>query len=142
MGVKANVAWQVSWQAVTDHYNSAVEDTNNDLTPDSPSTTAANGTSLTTSGFGGSAANASVDYMNGHVVASGTNKWSAQFTPGGSGQTLDFHPLTTSLGLIWKGTATVDADLQAAYSADIDATLNYSSSTTYYGTIYYKLVAV
>jgi hypothetical protein len=130
LGVRANIAWKLQWQAVTGHYNPT--------SPATPSTTGANGTYLTTSGFGAAAANASLQYSGTNTDASGTNVWSAKLATTGDNQTLGFTALQTSLQTIWTGTATTDASLTPTYSADIDSTL---TNATYYGTIYYKLTS-
>lgn len=126
LGVRSNVAWQLQWQAVTDEYTDE-------------STTAADGTFLTATGFGLTAANASLAYQGTNAVATGANVWSAQLAAAGAGNTLAFTALSDSLATIWTGTATVDSELTPTYSADIDATLN---DGTYYGTIYYVLSKV
>jgi hypothetical protein len=123
LGVRANVAWKIQWQAVQDHFGAE-------------STTAGAGTYLTKTGFGAAATNASLSYQGTNAEATGANIWSAELAATGTNQTLAFSALTTSLTTIMTGTATEDAELAPTYSADVDATL---TSGTYYGTIYYKL---
>ena len=123
LSVRGNVAWKLQWQAVDDEYTDE-------------STTAAGGTFLTATGFGATAANASLAYQGTNAVASGTNVWSAQLAATGTGNTLTFTALPPTAATIWTGSSTIDSALTPTYSADIDSTLNHG---TYYGTIYYTL---
>jgi hypothetical protein len=126
LAVRANVAWKVQWLAVSGA-----------LATESTTPAGAGNTFLTTTGFGATAANASLSYLGTNAVAAGPNVWSAQLVTTGDNQTLAFTALPgDTAATIWSGTATQDASLTPTYSADIDATL---TNATYYGTIYYKL---
>lgn len=121
MAISATVPWELTWLAVTG-------------TQATTSTTAATGTNLGTSGFTNSGGYA----YSGTTATVGNNTWGASLA-GATGATIaGSYALSTSPSVVATGNATSTARVTATYSAGTDGSLG---TTTYYGTIYYSLVA-